>query len=554
MRHAKVSLVLAVVAVLPWSRAFAAEPKFRRHDINPESTFCACAAVDVNRDGRLDIVCGGWWYEAPDWKRHPLRDVPVIRGRYDDYSNLPLDVNGDGWIDLVSANYRSETLFWIENPGKRPGPWPVHVIAKPGPMETARLEDIDGDGQPDVLPNGMNFAAWWEVVRPTKTTDGTQAIGASVEDRAMGVPIDKRRTVPSLVKPGDSVTFIVPSPGGDTLPPASSEQDSTRANKDNGVPKPKTKPLATERLIGPFKVLSIHERLGSEEAVRAAKSAEKDETVITIIVRATKRENEEWRLEPEAKRLSRLLDETNNRPLTFMFHPRASEAEDSPADVATPNEGTAFRWVRHDLPSQAAGHGIGFGDINGDGRGDIVAADGWLEAPEDRRRGTWRWHPEFKLHPDASVPILVFDVDGDGDNDIVWGRGHNYGLFWLEQVRQQDGSRRWVQHEIDTTWAQAHSPLLADLDGDGRPELVVGKRYLGHDGRDPGELEPLCIYWYKFDRAAKTWQRHTISSGGRAGWGLDPKAVDLDGDGDIDLIAPGLSGLYWFENLTVGGG
>lgn len=382
MRPTILSFIATVAAVLPWSRASAAEPTFRRHDINPDSTYCACAAVDVNRDGRLDIVCGGWWYEAPDWKKHPLRDVPMIRGRYDDYSNLPLDVNGDGLLDLVSANYRSETLFWIENPGKRPGPWPVHVIEKPGPMETARLEDIDGDGQPDVLPNGMSFAAWWEVVRGPKSADAK-----------------------------------------------------------------------------------------------------------------------------------------------------------------------GFRWVRHDLPIQAAGHGIGFGDINGDGRGDIVAANGWLEAPENRRGGKWRWHGEFKLHPDASVPILVFDVDGDGDNDIIWGRGHNYGLFWLEQVRQQDGSRRWVQHEIDTTWAQAHSPLLADLDGDGLPEVVVGKRYLGHDGRDPGELEPLCIYWYKFDRAAKTWQRHTISSGGRAGWGLDPKAVDLDGDGDIDLIAPGRSGLCWFENL-----
>jgi len=406
MRRRIVSFILTVAAVQPWlAFAAAGEPTFRRHDINPDSTYCACAAVDVNRDGRLDIVCGGWWYEAPTWKKHLLRDVPMIGGRYDDYSNLPLDVNGDGWIDLVSANYRSETLFWIENPGKRLGPWPAHVIAKPGPMETARLEDIDGDGQLDVLPNGMQFAAWWEVVRG-----------------------------PKALTPG-------PSPA-----------DGRGESSSDG--------------------------------------------------------------------------------------PKASDAK-------------GFRWVRHDLPIEAAGHGIGFGDVNGDGRGDVVTAKGWLEAPEDRRRGKWRWHPEFKLHPDASIPILVFDVDGDGDNDIVWGRGHNYGLFWLEQVRQQDGSRRWVQHEIDTRWAQAHSPLLADVDGDGRPELVAGKRYMGHDGRDPGELEPLCIYWYKFDRAAKTWQRHTISAGGRAGWGLDPKAVDLDGDGDVDLIAPGRSGLYWFENPGV---
>ena len=57
----------------------AAEPLFRRHDVNLESTFPACAAVDVNQDGRLDLVCGGWWYAAPDWERHYLREVqPLI--------------------------------------------------------------------------------------------------------------------------------------------------------------------------------------------------------------------------------------------------------------------------------------------------------------------------------------------------------------------------------------------------------------------------------------------------------------------------------------------
>ncbi len=363
--------------------ASAEEVRFLRHDVNPKSEFCACAAIDVNHDGKLDIFSGGWWYEAPSWKARPVRDVPMIRGRYDDYSNLPLDVNGDGWIDLVSANYRSETLFWIEHPGPSLGPWKTHVIEKPGPMETARLYDIDGDGQLDVLPNPVKFAAWWELVR---------------------------------------------GPGG--------------------------------------------------------------------------------------------------------------------------GEGEKFRWIRHNLPEDAAGHSVGFGDVDGDGRGDVVATRGWLQAPEDRRGGTWRWHGEFSLAGDAGIPILVYDVDGDGDSDLVWGRGHQRGVFWTEQIREQ-GKRRWVRHDLDPTWAQAHSLLLADVNGDGQPDVITGKRYLGHDGRDPGELEPLAIYWYAFDREKRTWQRHTISSGGRAGLGLDPKAIDLDADGDVDLIAPGRSGLYWFENLLV---
>jgi dienelactone hydrolase len=436
-----VRLLWVALVVSVWTSPLPAEgPSFVRRDINRQSAFCACAAVGVNRDGRLDVVSGGWWYEAPDWRRHFLRDVPILRGRYDDYSNLPLDVNGDGWPDLVSANYRSETLYWIEHPGRSLGPWKAHVVEKCGPMETARLVDVDGDGQLDVLPNPVRFAAWWEVVRG----------GKAIESQTSNAMIRKS-------EPG---------------------------------------------------------RVGPEEPGRHA-PARRDLSDVTA--------------------LTRNKDPSPPAPL-----PQAGEGSGNP-----------FRWVRHDLPRDVAGHGIGFGDINGDGRGDVAGPHGWLEAPADRRSGTWRWHPEFQLHPDASVPILVFDVNGDGLSDLVWGRGHHTGLYWLEQARQKDGTRRWVKHAIDTSWSQAHSLLPADLDNDGRPEVVAGKRYMGHDGRDPGEWDPLVVYWYKFDPKGGTWHRGPISEDGSAGWGLDPKAADLDGDGDIDLVAPGRSGLYWFENLLI---
>src|SRR5438132_5898523 len=103
---------VALVILLPaWSHA--GDVAFKRHVINADSEFMAAAVMDVNKDGKLDIVCGGFWYEAPTWKKHFLRKVET-KGRPDGYAHQVLDVNGDGWPDLVTINWRTQTLKWIE--------------------------------------------------------------------------------------------------------------------------------------------------------------------------------------------------------------------------------------------------------------------------------------------------------------------------------------------------------------------------------------------------------------------------------------------------------
>ena len=173
-------------------------------------------------------------------------------------------------------------------------------------------------------------------------------------------------------------------------------------------------------------------------------------------------------------------------------------------------------------------------------------------------------HPEEAVVPlkaveaakAANAPLIaelglmhVLDGNGDGRNDVVTAAGHDYGVFWFEQL--SDG--QWARRTIDAAWSQGHASTLADLNGDGRTDLITGKRFMAHNGSDPGEREPLGIYWYEYRKGqtgSLEWIRHLIDYGGRTGAGMQIPVVDIDGDGDSDLVCPGKSGLFLAENLT----
>ncbi len=92
--------------------------------------------------------------------------------------------------------------------------------------------------------------------------------------------------------------------------------------------------------------------------------------------------------------------------------------------------------------------------------------------------------------------------------------------------------------------------MLADLDGDGDLDLITGKRYLAHNGNDPGSAEPLGVYWYELKRkGGATWTKHAISYRQGIGSGLNACVVDLDRDGDLDVVVTGKwGGPVYFEN------
>jgi hypothetical protein len=208
----------------------------------------------------------------------------------------------------------------------------------------------------------------------------------------------------------------------------------------------------------------------------------------------------------------------------------------------------AGKFAEHVLMASGVGHGMGFGDVNGDGRGDFIIPAGWVEAPADPWKGKWTLHQEFNLGT-ASDPILVIDVNDDGLADLIVGEAHNYGLYWLEQKRDASGKRAWVKHMIDPDRSQYHDVTLADLDNDGKVELITGKRYRAHNGHDPGAGDPVGVYYFEIDGGK--FKRVTLDYGpakSASGVGIYPWVTDVDGDGWKDIIAPGKEGLYLFKN------
>ena len=349
------------------------------------------AVADLNKDGRMDIVAGYYWFEAPNWTRHemaPSRTFDPRKEYSESFLNMGMDVNQDGWDDVVIIDFPGKPAFWFENPKSKSsatteGAWKKHIIADSVGIanESPGFIDIDGDGRLDILC-------------------------------------------------GD------------------------KAKKQIVWLKPPSKPGETE-----------------------------------------------WKRYPLSK---------ENVPGTEIFS-----------------------------------HGIGYGDVDKDGIKDVVIRDGWFKGTADNKSGNWVFHPADLGEPCSHMQVL--DVNGDGKNDVVSASAHQLGVWWHEQVADEQGGINFKTHLMSNTTAQTHSSIMSDLNGDGRADYITGKRFLAHHGRDPGDSDPGILMWFEFTPGkAPYYKEHIIDND--SGAGLNIVAQDMNGDKKPDIVIANKNGVFLFEN------
>lgn len=186
-------------------------------------------------------------------------------------------------------------------------------------------------------------------------------------------------------------------------------------------------------------------------------------------------------------------------------------------------------------------HGLGMGDMNHDGRMDVIITEGWWEAPADSREGDWTFHPADLV--EASAQMYAQDVDGDGDQDVISSSAHALGIWWHEQINEG----QWATHSISEEYTQTHGLAQVDVNGDGYLDLITGKRYFAHMGKDPGEFDPPVLYWYEFKPGeSPNWVPHLIDD--NSGVGVHVVAEDITGDGLLDIIIANKKGVFVFEH------
>jgi hypothetical protein len=395
--------------VVSWKKTVI-EPKFRSEGV---------AIADVNRDGRMDILAGEVWYEAPEWKRHEIKKAPRdygdgLAGYSESFCCWADDLNHDGWPDLIVIRFPGAPCYWYENPKGQPGHWKEYLIWHSACNETPQYADLFGTGH-RVLIMGVQPAgkeregqmAWFAPGR-----DPTQPWGM----HPISEPSLPERQAPGVLQFGDA------------------------------------------------------------------------QLTYTLKVRGLE------------------------IPGTFRFS-----------------------------------HGLGVGDVNGDGRQDVICTGGWWEQPAKQEGKPWKFHPANL--GEACADMFAYDIDGDGKADILSTSAHRYGIWCHLQRPGKDGEPTFLRTDLfKELVSETHALHLVDINGDGVKDLVTGKRWWSHGRNEPGADKPAMLYWFEAKRGKDGMTRFVPQQiDDASGIGTQFVVADFNGDKLPDVVTSNKRGTFLFE-------